>query len=97
VTTPEEEEKYIRELQQTKGQILWLTANSYGIVPDWKKCVSTLEEAVKIDQKNIRYLCRLALALALAGDKGKAKESYEKCLAIDPNCEAAKQGLEDLK
>jgi tetratricopeptide (TPR) repeat protein len=97
VTTPEEEEKYIKELQQTKGQILWLIANTYGIIPDWKKCVSTLEETVKIDQKNIRYLCRLALALALAGEKEKVKQTYEKCLTIDPNCEAAKQGLEDLK
>lgn len=96
-TTPEEEEKYVRELQQAKGEVLWLIANTYGIIPDWKKCVSTLEEAVRIDQKNTRYLCRLALAHALAGDKDRAKETYEKCLAIDANCEAAKQGLEDLK
>jgi tetratricopeptide (TPR) repeat protein len=97
VTTAEEEEKYIGELKQAKGQVLWLVANSYGIIPDWKKSASALEEAVKIDQSNIRYLCRLALALALAGDREKAKQTYQRCLTIDPNCEAAKQGLKDLR
>ena len=96
-TTLEEEEKFIRELQQTKGQILWLIANTYGIIPDWKKCASALEEAVKVEPKNTCYLCRLALARSLAGDRDKAKQIYEKCLEIEPDCQAAKQGLQDLK
>ncbi|MFH1422787.1 MAG: tetratricopeptide repeat protein, partial [Planctomycetota bacterium] len=96
-TTVEEEEKYIKELHNTKAQLLWLIADVYAVIPDWSNCISTLKEAVSVDKKNTSYLCRLALAYTRAGKISRAKEIYEKCLKIDPDCVSAKQGLNDIK
>ena len=74
----------------------------YAALKDWKSAIAQLQPSVDVLEKtNSPYRASFMLLLGQSyhqlQDLDKAKEYYDKVLAIDPENAGAKQGLDYLK
>jgi Flp pilus assembly protein TadD len=60
------------------------------------EAAALLDRAAVLAPKNVRFRLNLGLALAAAGDAGRARKVLEEVLALDPSVEAARMGLKRL-
>lgn len=67
-----------------------------ALTGDWNKAAELNEEILRENPKDTEALNRLAFALTALGNIKKAKETYDKVLAIDPLNPIAERGLKRL-
>ena len=63
---------------------------------DYKKAIQHFEVCVRLIPEVAKSYNRIGQCMELQGNEIKATENYRKCLQIDPNFEAAKDGLARL-
>src|SRR3989344_5105059 len=70
--------------------------NNLFTLGDFIKCSEVFSQLVQIDGNDARSFNNLASCLASMGKKQEARDNYQKALALDPNLDMAKKGLEAL-
>jgi Tfp pilus assembly protein PilF len=73
-----------------------LLGNAYFINGDYRGAISELEFSLEYDPNNVGTIELLAKVYKTVGDTGKAKELYERGLAIDSSKESLKEGLAQI-
>ena len=71
---------------QARGESL-VTLGKYD------KAIEDFNAALNVDSKSAMSWAWLGLAYDRAGNRGKAQESYQRALSLDPSQPIAKQGL----
>ncbi|RCK65206.1 Heat shock protein STI1 [Candida viswanathii] len=72
-------------------------SGSYASLKNFTKALDDAEEVIKIDPTWPKGYTRLATAQFGLGNLEAAKESYNKCLSLDPNNNMAKEGLKSVQ
>jgi hypothetical protein len=72
-------------------------AASYAQSGRMVDAISEFNRLAELDKTNPQHLLNLGIAYENAGDRDKAKDAYERALAIDPNHERSQQRLHALE
>lgn len=72
-------------------------SGSYASLKNFTKALDDAEECIKINPSWPKGYTRLATAQFGLGNLENAKESYNKCLSLDPNNNMAKEGIKSVE
>ena len=72
-------------------------SGSYASLKNFTKALDDAQECIKINPSWPKGYTRLATAEFGLGNLEAAKESYNKCLSLDPNNNMAKEGLKSVE
>jgi len=100
------QQKNIEEAKKTLADVDWSKVTDaselYNLGVDFynlketQDAIKYWEQAVSVDPKMSEAFLQIGLAYYAAGNSAKAKENLQKCIALDPNSDSAKQAQELL-